>query len=498
MIQNSRMARLIWLILGLLLISACGSTAGSPTPAATGATAPAGAAAPTSAAAPAGGAARPTAQMQPTPEIGSPKALRDDITIKRMLQTGGGFVRLKLDPSTNTIYYMNNEADIYSLTPQAEGEAKETKVYTGKDIGVAEGFGAAGMAFAPDGTLYVLGNIGTDTTNQVVVHKGVAGADGKRTWSTLVSTVPYEHSGTQFDHNGNGMVVSPDGAYLYMNIGSRTDHGEVQDTKGAHPKTREVALSSAIFRIPTNADDQTLPNDAAELKSKGYTFTDGTRNAYDLAFGPNGDLFAIDNGPDADLPDELNWIQEGKHYGFPWRFGNVDNPQRDPNYDPSKDGRLQTGFFAVQSGFYAKDPEFPPPPDGVTFTDPIANKGPDGDIFREADGGTYDGSDVGQPTYSFTPHRSQLGLVFDTANALGGDLAGQGFMVSWGAAAGTLPDPGRDLLAVKLTKNGDTYEAQTTQLAVGFDHPVDAALQGKKLYVLDWGGRGAIWEVTLP
>jgi hypothetical protein len=51
---------------------------------------------------------------------------------------------------------------------------------------------------------------------------------------------------------------------------------------------------------------------------------------------------------------------------------------------------------------------------------------------------------------------------------------------------------------VKLTKNGDTYEAQTTQLAVGFDHPVDAALQGKKLYVLDWGGRGAIWEVTLP
>ena len=241
-----------------------------------------------------------------------------------------------------------------------------------------------------------------------------------------------------------------------------------------------------------------LPNDQAELKSKGYLFADGTRNTYDLAFGPNGDLFGADNSPDADYPDELNWIQEGHHYGFPWRFSNQDNAVRSPDYDPAKDKLLQPEFFAVKNGLYVKDTSFPAPPAGVSFTDPIANVGPDADIFRDADGKSADASDLGQPIYSFTAHRSGLGLVFDTDGALGGDLKGDGLIVSWGAAEGSLGDPGRDLLHVKLTKTGDTYQATMTQLVVGFDHPIDAALVGKNLYVLDWSGKGTIWEVTLP
>ena len=134
----------------------------------------------------------------------------------------------------------------------------------------------------------------------------------------------------------------------------------------------------------------------------------------------------------------------------------------------------------------------------MTFTDPVANLGPDADVFRDPGGGAHDSSDLGQPAFSFTPHRSELGLVFDTEGAVGGDLKGGAFILSWGAAEGDLPDQGRDLLHLKLTKNGDTYQMQATQLAVGFDFPIDQALIGNKLYVLDWGGRGAIWEVTLP
>jgi glucose/arabinose dehydrogenase len=330
------------------------------------------------------------------------------------------------------------------------------------------------------------------------VYKGKLAADGKRVWTTLVSTEPYQKSNTQFDHTFNGIVISPDGKYLYMNSGSRSDHGEVEDAKGAFPGLREIPLTSAIFRVPTDTDNQVLPNDEAQLKSKGYLFADGTRNTYDLAFGPNGDLFGADNSPDADYPDELNWIQEGHHYGFPWRFSTTDNAVRSPDYDPAKDKLLQPDFFAVQNKLYIKEPTFPPPPDGVTFTDPIANVGPNADAFRDADGKGADASDLGKPIASFTAHRSELGLVFDTAGALGGDLKGDALIVSWGAAAGNLPDQGRDLLHLKLTKNGDTYQAAMTQLVVGFDHPIDAALVGKKLYVLDWGGKGTIWEVSLP
>jgi Glucose / Sorbosone dehydrogenase len=430
--------------------------------------------------------------------LGSPKALRDDIQVRKILETGGGMVRMKRDPSTDTIYYMSNKADIYQLIIKPGNASGKDRPYTLAKIGGAPDLIASGMAFGPDGTLYVMGNVNADNTAQAYVYKGKLDAGGKRVWTTLVSTAPYQKSNTQFDHAFNGIVISPDGKYLYMNSGSRTDHGEVEDAKGAFPNIREIPLTSAIFRVPTDTDNQVLPNDEAQLKSKGYLFADGIRNSYDLTFGPNGDLFGADNGPDADYPDELNWLQEGHHYGFPWRFSNLDNAVRSPDYDPAKDRLLQPEFFAVKNGLYRKDPDFPAPPAGVTFTDPIANLGPDADVFRDADGNGYDASDLGQPAYSFTPHRSGLGLVFDTAGALGQDLKGDGLMLSWGAAEGNLADQGRDLLDLKLTKVGETYQVKTTQLVTGFDHPIDAALVGKKLYVLDWAGKGTIWEISLP
>jgi glucose/arabinose dehydrogenase len=478
MTQGLRSSYKIWLVLGiwLLLASACSPSTG---PSSTN-------------------AGRPTAELQPTPIPGNPKVLRDDIQIRKILETGGGIVRMKRDPSTDTIYYMTNKADIYQLIIKPGNASGKDRPYTLAKIGGDPDLIASGMAFGPDGTLYVLGNVSKETTAQAFIYKGKLDADKQRVWTTLASTEPYEKSNTQFDHVFNGIVVSPDGRYLYMNSGSRTDHGEVEDSKGAFPNTREVPLTSAIFRVPTDVDNQVLPNDEAQLKSKGYLFADGTRNSYDPAFGPNGDLFAADNGPDADYPDELNWLREGHHYGFPWRLGNVDNAVRSPDYDPAKDVRLQPEFFAVKNGLYRNDPNFPAPPDGVTFTDPIPNLGPDADVFRDADGNGYDASALGQPAYSLTPHRSGLGLVFDTDEALGGDLKGGGFILSWGAAEGDLADPGRDLLHIKLIKNGENYQANMTQLVTGFDYPIDAALLGKKLYVLDWGGKGTIWEISLP
>ncbi len=488
MTQRARSSCKLWLVLGLsLLISACSSAPTSSAPPA--ASAPTAAGAPTS---------EPAAQAEPTPAFGDPKALRSDIQIRKIIETGGGIVRMKRDPSTDTIYYMTNKADIYQLIIKPSNASGKDKPYTLAKIGGNPDLIASGMAFGPDGTLYVMGNVNADNTATAYVYKGKLDAAGKRVWTTLVSTAPYEKSNTQFDHAFNGIVISPDGKYLYMNSGSRSDHGEVEDAKGAFPNTREVPLTSAIFRVPTDIDNQVLPNDEAELKSKGYLFADGTRNTYDLAFGPNGDLFGADNSPDADYPDELNWLQEGHHYGFPWRFSNMDNAVRSPDYDPAKDKLLQPEFFAVKNGLYVKDTSFPAPPDGVSFTDPIASVGPDADTFRDADGKSADASDLGQPILSFTAHRSGLGLVFDTAGALGGDLKGDALIVSWGAAEGDLGDPGRDLLHIKLTKTGDTYQATMTQLVVGFDHPIDAALVGKNLYVLDWGGKGTIWEVTLP
>ena len=436
---------------------------------------------------------RPKVTRQPV--SGGPVLLRDDITLRKVVRVGGGNVAMARNPADGELYYLSPSDGVFRVGLAAPGST--TKVVSKKDM-TSDG-SPAGMTFGPDGTLYVVVNRKADQNHtQAVIRKGVPDGAGHYTWSTLVSTEPYQFSNNNFDHLYNGIVVSRDGKWVYVNAGSRSDHGEVESTSGVFPDTREVPLTSAIFRVPADAHDLMLPNDEAGLKP--YLYADGTRNAYDLEFAPNGDLFATDNGPDADYPDELNWIREGLHYGFPWRFGVQDNPQQFPGYDSSKDVRLPPDFVAVKNGTYRNDPGFPKPP-AVKFADPVVNLGPDATQYRGDDGGQHDAAAEGKPLYTFTPHRSPLGLVFATDAKMPADLRADGgalsaFVLSWGAAGGTLSDKGQDLLHLSLTKRGDNYEAVTTQVARDFKMPIDAVMIENRLYVLEYGQDGSVWELT--
>jgi len=435
------------------------------------------------------------AAVETQPILNGPVSLGKGISLRKVMEVGPNNIRLVRNPVNGDVYVLDSAGSISRISNISAAASREEVASLMEIKGTP-----TGIAFGPDGTLYAVVNTTVDQNkNQVVVRKGVPNDKGRFTWETLASSEPYPLSNTYFDHLYNGIVVSPDGKWIYINGGSRTDHGEVEDNGGAFPDTRDVALTSKILRLPTNASELVLPNDVAALMAQGLIFARGTRNAYDMAFAPNGDLFAVDNGPDADYPDELNWIREGLHYGFPWRFGTQDNPQRLPDYDPSKDPRLQSGFWAVDHGFYHNDPSFPPPP--TTFTDPIVNFGPDAIKYRGDDGKEYDAAAEGKSLSTFTPHISPLGLVFATDPELPAQWHGKGdsfgaFILSWGAAGGTLSYKGQDLLYLQLTKKGDNYEAITTEVARGFKNPIDAVLIENRLYVLEYGGNGAIWELT--
>ena len=93
-----------------------------------------------------------------------------------------------------------------------------------------------------------------------------------------------------------------------------------------------------------------------------YLFADGTRNTFDMAWNADGELFGGDNGPDIDLPDEVNVLRQGKHYGFPWRFGAEANPVLDPAYTATGDtvnlasrleGQARAGEVVVSETTYA-------------------------------------------------------------------------------------------------------------------------------------------------
>ena len=250
------------------------------------------------------------------------------MTLRKVAEVGGANIKLARNPVDGKLYYFHPQNGVYNVDLQS---GDSTRVVACTDV-VTNGVGA-GMTFAPDGSLLLLFNQNVlPKSTQAVIRRGVPSGSGTYTWETLAQTEPYPLAGNNFDHLYNGIVVSPDGKWVYVNAGSRSDHGEIETNDKAFPDLREVPLTSAILRVPADAQDLILPADEAALKP--YLFADGTRNAFDPEIAPNGDLFAGDNGPDADFPDELNWIREGKHYGFPWRFGVEHNPQRAPDYSP--------------------------------------------------------------------------------------------------------------------------------------------------------------------
>lgn len=477
-------------VLTTLLLAFLVGCQAAPTPAATSTLS----GAPTSTPVPPTATTRPKVTLQPIP--GGPVLLRDDITLRRVLLRGGGDIRIAQSPRDGAVYVLNPARGLFKINLTTAGDA--VLVATVTDM-FNDGQ-PSGMAFGPDGALYVVANAVVNlNTTQAIVRRGLQAGSGRFVWSTVAVTEPYPLSHTPFDHLFNGIVVSPDGKWLYLNSGSRTDHGEVESNQGAFPDMREVPLTSGIFRLPADSSNLLIPNDSTRLQAAGLVFARGTRNSYDPAFAPNGELFAGDNGPDADYPDELNWLREGRHYGFPWRFGNEDNQQRFADYDPTSDPRLHDDFTAVKIGAYHKDPSFPPPP-GL-FTDPVQNFGPDAVKYRGRLADERDAAAEGGSLYSFTPHRSPLGLVFITDPAMPADLQAQpgglsAFIMSWGAAGGTLSDRGQDLLHLALTPAGDGYSMTSTQVATDFKNPIDTIMVGNRLYVLEFGDGGSIWELT--
>lgn len=411
-------------------------------------------------------------------------------------------VRIKQNPADGSLYVLATSGRLYRLDPNGTGGFDSLEVLGQGDHNTV---GPIGMTFAADGTLYLLGNenVGSAQT-RFVLRKGSVTAG--TAWSTVASSEAYLLSHTWFDHKANGLALSPDESTLYINSGARTDHGE------SYGGVREEGLTAIVLKIPATAVDLVLPNDREALRDGGYIFAEGIRNSFDLEFSPAGDLMAADNSGDRDDAEELNWIREGRHYGFPWRIGISDTPMQHAGYDPSVDPFVQpdrnTDNIADTGWYFSDDPAYPAPPAGLVFTDPIPNQGPFADQFRMP--GTGDITDASQSSTtvgSFTPHRSPLGLVFDSDSVLTNPLRGGAFLVSWNSSddqlLARLGGTGEDLLHLNLDKSSGEYVMTAQRVAHGFDHPIDAEMVGGTIYVLEYGtpwgpgGSRSVQAVTL-
>lgn len=427
----------------------------------------------------------------------SPEAIHPGITIESALSAVGTPVRLGYDQSSGDLYFLTINGDIYRVRPPFSNLNSE-RVYTASDHGISSN--TLGFLVTPDGTLFVVGSRPEGSNNRGVIVRGTPDGGGSHTWETVAETVLYETSATPFDHNFNGIALSPDGTTLFVNSGSRTDHGEIQANNNQYPGVREVPLTSAIFRIPADAKDLVLPADEQSLRDQGFWFADGFRNSFDLAFDAAGNLFATENSGDRSDSEELNWVREDRHYGFPWRMGTNDTPQQSQPYNPTFDRLLPPTAFAVVNGFFNNDPTYPARPAG-SFTDPVENMGPDADRYQDDRTGVIlDASDRGESIGTFTAHRSPLGLVFDTTGELPGPFSRKAFVLSWTGPndqlLGPFGDEGGDMLMMDLSQEGDNFQSVTTRIIKQFSNPIDAVQIGTDIYVLEMGGGRNIWRVS--
>jgi PQQ-dependent dehydrogenase (s-GDH family) len=132
------------------------------------------------------------------------------------------------------------------------------------------------------------------------------------------------------DHNSGRMILGQDGK-LYYTIG---DQGKNQlaffcvDNEAQTLPTQEqvaaqnwTAYQGKVLRMNP---DGSIPEDNPEINGiKSHIYTYGHRNAQGIAAGPNGDLYVSEHGDNSD--DEVNRLQSGGNYGWPYVSGYKDD-----------------------------------------------------------------------------------------------------------------------------------------------------------------------------
>ncbi len=132
------------------------------------------------------------------------------------------------------------------------------------------------------------------------------------------------------DHDSGRMKIGPDGK-LYYTIGDR-----------GNDQLANWCIPIEAQRLPTAAEmeahdyfayqgkslrinlDGSIPADNPVLKGvKSHVFTYGHRNMQGISFGPDGTLYASEQGPKTD--DEVNILKSGGNYGWPYVAGFLDN-----------------------------------------------------------------------------------------------------------------------------------------------------------------------------
>jgi glucose/arabinose dehydrogenase len=383
------------------------------------------------------------AKQKPDPVAPLP-AVPAGFRLREVAQLPANGVRLATIPGVNWLLVLNEGGDLYRLDTDT---GKVERVLAAKDYAevTAGSFAVLGLTIDSARRLYVVTNQQFPQKphhlNRVIIFRSAPlDTSGQPTALKPWLRTSYPWGNNYYNHGVGHIAEGPDG-FMYVSSGARTDGGET-DGGGAgrssiYWKGGETEITAALWRVDPRSEAPTIE-----------VFARGIRNAWSFAWNDRGELFSASNGPDANVPEELDFVERGKHYGFPYQFGDAPAAAKPYPYTPTAPAEL-------------------------TFTPALRNIGPAG-------GGTAD-----RPLASFHNHSSPAGMVFcgpDWPAAYRGKF----ILGRFGNFLGQ-PDVGFDLLTVDLQKNAvGIYEARTETFIAPLARPIDLLQVGAKLYILEY------------
>jgi glucose/arabinose dehydrogenase/mono/diheme cytochrome c family protein len=284
-------------------------------------------------------------------------------TLRGAVELNFSPVRLAAHPDEKSVLILQENGDVWRW-PIAGGEF--TRILEGTAyLDPALGRGSVlGFTVDQEKRLYLTSNQRNDQVrpirNEVTIAR-TAPWTPEHGWDRPVPWLrtSYPWGVGPYNHGVSHIAEGPDG-FLYVNSGSRTDGGEA-GTAPDLAKTGEDPVTAAIWRV-----------NPAEEKPELEVFARGLRNSFGFCWDEAGRLVATENGPDAEAAEELNWIEHGRHYGFPFQFSDW-----------------------TEKAY----PHTPAMPEGLVITRPFRNFGPDAG-----------GSPPGLST--FDPHSCPAGIVW--------------------------------------------------------------------------------------
>ena len=264
-----------------------------------------------------------------------PEGFHYEVLHSPMATDSSSWVSLAVDGSGRLIA-SDQYGALYRITPAPLGSDPRGTQVEKLDIDVGR---AQGILWAFN-SLYVVVNNSEDAKEgrQSGLYR-VTDTDGDDQFDAVDSLMGFDGWG---EHGPHGVVLGPDSASLYLIAGN---HTELPDSfRSLVPPVWQEDQLLPVLRDPRgHAADRRAPGGwilrTDELGTQRDLFSVGYRNAYDLAFNAEGDLFTFDSDMEWDLgmpwyrPIRVVHVTSGSEFG--WRTGSGKWPAYYPDNLPS-------------------------------------------------------------------------------------------------------------------------------------------------------------------